>query len=92
MSREKIAQLVKEIRENERLLEELNAIQDALKDQIKEAMTAENVDEITGADYKVTWRSVSTTRLDTSAIKKAFPAEALAPYMKTTSARRFVLT
>ena len=92
MKREEIAQLVKEIRENERMLDELNTIQETLKDKIKQAMTAENVEEIAGNDYKITWHSVTSTRLDTTAIKKAFPAEALAPYMKTSSARRFILT
>ena len=76
MKREEVAQLVKEIRENERLLDELNAIQEALKGKIKEVMTAENLEELAGNDYKITWHSVTSTRLDTTAIKKAFPAEA----------------
>lgn len=92
MKRADVAQLVKEIRENERLLEELNAMQEALKDKIKQAMLAENVEELAGNDYKITWHNVTSTRLDTTAIKKAFPAEALTPYMKTSSARRFILT
>ena len=91
MSNAEILNAVKELREYIRIQEEAEAAADALRDQIKAHMVATGSEELAGSDYKITWRPVTSSRLDTTAIKKAFPADALAPYIKTTTARRFIL-
>ena len=81
---------VKELRELRRMAEELNAEIEALQDSIKAEMTARSTDEISGTDWRITWKSVTSSRLDSSALKKAMP-EIAAQFTKTTTSRRFVL-
>ena len=81
---------VKELRELRRMAEELNAEIEALQDSIKTEMTARSTDEISGTDWRISWKSVTSSRLDSSALKKAMP-EIAAQFTKTTPSRRFVL-
>ena len=79
---------VKELRELKRLAEELQAEIEGLQDAIKAEMAAQDVDTLTGVDWKVTWKPVTSTRLDTAALKKALP-DVAQRFTKTTTARRF---
>ena len=79
---------VKELRELKRLAEELQTEIEGLQDAIKAEMTAQGVDTLTGVDWKVTWKPVTSTRLDTAALKKALP-DVAQRFTKTTTARRF---
>ena len=90
MSTNEIAKAVKEIRELSRMKEELESEISALQDEIKGHMAAADLFELIGSDYKITWKEVTTTRLDSTALKKAIP-DVAALYMKTTTARRFVI-
>ena len=62
---------VKELRELRRMAEELAAEIDGLTDTIKAEMTARGVDELSGTDWKATFKAVTSSRLDTAALKKA---------------------
>ena len=90
MSTNEIAKAVKEIRELSRMKEELESEIAALQDEIKGHMAAADIFELIGSDYKITWKEVTTSRLDSTALKKAIP-DVAALYMKTTTARRFVI-
>lgn len=81
---------VSELRELRRLADDLQAEIDAIQDAIKEHMTAANVDTLTGPDFKITWKPVTSTRFDTTAFKRDNPGIAAA-YTKTTTTRRFTL-
>jgi len=81
---------IKELRELKRMQEELAAEIEAVQDSIKAEMAARSVDTLAGDDYKITWKEVTSSRLDSSALKKALP-EVAARFMKQTTARRFVL-
>ncbi len=81
---------IKELRELRRMADELAAEIEALQDSIKAEMTARDVDTLSGSDWCVTWKNVTSNRLDTSALKKALP-DVAARYTKQTTARRFVL-
>ena len=81
---------VSELRELRRLADDLQTEIDALQDKIKEHMTAANVDTLTGPDFKITWKPVTSTRFDTTAFKRDNPGIAAA-YTKTTTTRRFTL-
>ena len=81
---------VKEIRELTRMREELEAEITALQDEIKKQMEAEATYEYAGVDFKVSWKEVSSTRLDTTALKKALP-ELAEKFSKTTTSRRFCI-
>ncbi len=90
MSATEINAKVKELRELRRMADELATEIEAVQDSIKSQMDAQGVDTLAGADWKVTWRPVTSTRLDSSALKKELP-EIAARFMKQTTTRRFVL-
>ena len=81
---------VKELRELRRLADELQQEIDGLTDQIKAVMTERDTDTLTEDDYKITWKAVTSSRLDTAALKKAFPQVA-EQFTKTSTSRHFVL-
>ena len=81
---------IKELRELRRMADELQAEIDSLQDTIKAEMTARDVDTLAGTDWRVTWKNVTSNRLDSTALKKELP-EIAARFMKQTTARRFVL-
>lgn len=88
MSINEMESKVKELRELRRMAEELAAEIDSIQDSIKQHMDAEGVDTITGTDWKVTYKAVTSSRLDTTALKKALP-DLAQQFTKTTTARRF---
>lgn len=88
MSINEIASKVAELRELRRMAEELQSEIDTITDAIKEHMTAHDTDEISGTDYKITWKPVTRSTIDGAALKKELP-EIAARYTKTTTSRRF---
>lgn len=90
MSINELDMKVKELRELRRMAEELQAEIDAAQDAIKAHMDSQGVDTLAGTDWKVTWKPVTSSRMDTSALKKALP-EVAERFMKSVTSRRFVL-
>lgn len=82
--------IIASIRELERMQEEISQEIEAAKDQIKAAMTAAGDFELLGSDYKVTWKEVTTNKLDSTALKKALP-DVAARFTKSSTSRRFLL-
>lgn len=81
---------VKELRELRRMADELAAEIESITDSIKADMDAEGVDTINGVDWKVTYKTVTASCLDTNAFKKALP-ELAAQFTKSTTSRRFCI-
>ena len=81
---------IKELRELRRMADELTAEMESITDSIKRHMDAEGVDTLNGTDWKVTYKAVTSYRLDTTALKKALP-DLTAQFTKTTTARRFCI-
>lgn len=81
---------VKELRELRQMAEELQAEIDNLTDSIKAEMTARDTDTLTGVDWKVTWKAVTSSRLDSKALKAAF-SDVYGQFCKASTSRRFVL-
>ena len=79
---------IHELMELRRMREELDAEITAAEDAIKAAMGDEET--LTAGAYKVTWKPVTSSKIDTAALKKAFP-EIAATYTKTTTCRRFCI-
>lgn len=79
---------IHELRELRRMADELAAAIDTIQDAIKAEMTAASVDVLTGSDWKATWKSVTSSRIDTAALKKALP-DLAAQFTKTSTVRRF---
>ena len=81
---------IKELRELRRMADELTAEMESITDSIKRHMDAEGVDTLNGTDWKETYKAVTSSRLDTTALKKALP-DLTAQFTKTTTARRFCI-
>ncbi|MBQ7826745.1 MAG: hypothetical protein IJ386_00585, partial [Clostridia bacterium] len=77
-------------KELKRMAEELAQEITAIEDGIKAEMTERGTDELIIDEYKVTWKPVTSTLLDTSAIKKAMP-EIEQQFTKTSTSKRFCL-
>lgn len=81
---------INELRELRRMADELAGEIESITDSIKTHMDAEGVDTISGTDWKVTYKAVTSSRIDTSALKKALP-DVVERFSKTTTARRFCI-
>lgn len=79
---------VRELRELRRMADELAAEMTAIQDELKAAMTAAGTYEYIGMDWRITWNTVTSSRLDTTALKKALP-DLVAQFTKETTTRRF---
>lgn len=90
MSHIEIKNKVDELRQLKRMADELAAEIESVQDSIKAHMTAADLDELHGVDFKITWKEVKSSRLDTAALKKAAP-DMVAAFTKTTTSRRFCL-
>lgn len=77
-----------ELQELKRLREELDAEMTALEDEIKASMG--DREQITAGAFKITWKAVASSRIDTTALKKALP-DVSARFMKQTTVRRFAI-
>ena len=82
----KFNELCKEYRENKRLIEELEAMQDAIKSNILDIMGDRDV-VVDGAD-KVTYKAVESRRLDSAKLKREDPG-LYDKYSTVSSYRRF---
>ena len=90
MSNTEIQSKVNELRELRRMADELADEIEGIQDTIKAHMTAINADTLTGADYKITWKTVTGSRFDSMAFKKAMP-ELAERFSRSTTSRRFVV-
>lgn len=86
MSNPTLESIIHEILDLKRMREELDEEITALEDSIKAAMGDEEL--LTAGAYKVSWKTFTSSRVDTTALKKALP-EIAAAYTKTTTSRRF---
>lgn len=88
MSNTELTSKIKELRELQALIEEAQAEAEAIRDLLKAHMGEQ--EELRAGEYKVTWKAVTSSRLDTAALKKALPDVAQA-FTKQTTTRRFVV-
>lgn len=79
---------IHELRELRRMADELAAAINTIQDAIKAEMTAAGVDVLTGSDWKAVWKPITTSRIDTTALKKALP-DLAAQFTKVSTVRRF---
>lgn len=84
-----IEQDCREYRELLRMREEIIAEMETLSDKIKAAMG--DHETIVAGEYKVSYKTVQSSRLDTTAIKARFP-ELVQQFMKTVSCKRFTIS
>lgn len=86
MSNPNLTPKITELMELKRMRDELDAEIQAAEDEIKQAMGDD--DTLLAGPFKVTWKTITSSRLDSTALKKALP-EIAAQFMKQTTTRRF---
>ncbi|MGN0990793.1 MAG: hypothetical protein ACI4O4_05005 [Candidatus Ventricola sp.] len=89
MSNPNLEPKVKELLELKRMREELDAEITAAEEEIKQVMGPEET--LLAGAFKITWKAVTSSRLDSTALKKALP-EIAARFMKQTTTRRFSIS
>lgn len=88
MSINEITAKVTEYQELKRMLEEIEAEMTALQDEIKAHMGDSEL--LMAGPYKVMYKTITSSRVDTTALKKALP-DIAAQYTKATTTRRFTV-
>ena len=86
MSNPNLTPKITELMELKRMRDELDAEIQAAEDEIKQAIGDD--DTLLAGPFKVTWKTITSSRLDSTALKKALP-EIAARFMKQTTTRRF---
>jgi len=76
----------RELRQLLALIEEAQTEAEAIRDTIKAHMG--DTEEVRVGEYKITWKPVTSSRLDTTALKRAVP-DLVAQFTKTSTVRRF---
>lgn len=88
MSNQELYTIAHDLKELKLMAEQLNQEIAQLENAIKQHMEDQAIDTIVTSDVKITWKSITSTRLDTTALKKALPQVA-AQFTRETTSRRF---
>ena len=88
MSMNELETKCRELRQLQALIEEAQAEAEAIKDAIKAHMG--DSETAYAGEYKITWKTVTASRIDTTALKKAMPDVAQA-FTRETTTRRFIV-
>ncbi len=88
MSNPTLESRVKELLELKRMREEIDSEISTIEDELKKAMG--NEETLIAGAFKLDWKPVITSRIDTTALKKAL-SEIAERFMKQTSTRRFCI-
>ena len=90
MSNETIAAKAAELFGIRREIEELSAVKAALEDELKLAMVERGAEEMTAGAHRLSWKVVTSIRIDTAALKRTLP-EIAARFTKESRACRFTI-
>lgn len=91
MTDEVLNSKIKELKKHKREAEELQHNIDAIQSEVKEEMLRRGVEQIMTTDYKISWQTVSSVRLDTKSLKEERP-EIYARYAVTAETKRFLVS
>lgn len=86
MSMYEIESKIRELRQLQSLIEEAQTEAEAIKDALKAHMG--DAEELKAGEYKVTWKSVTSSKLDTAPLRKALP-DVAERFTKKSTVRRF---
>jgi len=90
MSSHELTAKLLEYKQYKRLKEEAEAAMKALQEQITAHMEQQGTTEITVDIYRVTYKPVTSTRLNTTALKSARP-DLFTQFSTTTTSKRFTV-
>lgn len=81
--------IMAELAQYTRMAEEIAATVDDLKDTIKKYMEENQLETLTGNEHKATYKTVTSSRIDATALKRNAP-DIAEKYTKTTESKRFL--
>lgn len=90
MTLQEIESKIKEYKELQRMAEELSAEMDKIKDELKAEFEKEHTDTIIAGAYKISYKAVTSKRVDTTALKKDMP-DVAEKFTKATTTKRFTI-
>lgn len=90
MGKNELQAKVKELKELKIMASELNAEITAIEDDIKAFMVLEGTDEVITNEYKIRYKTVLSSRFDTTAFKKEH-LDLYNTFIKQTTTRRFTI-
>lgn len=88
MSTTELESKIRELRQLQALIDEAEAEAETIRDTIKAHMGAS--EELRCGEYHISWKSIKSARIDTTALRKALPDVAQA-FTRETTTRRFVV-
>lgn len=88
MSKIEMYYLIEALKEWEKVMEEAKAEADAIRDQIKAELIAQETEELEVGNYIVRYTSVLTNRFDTTSFKREHN-DLYQQFTKQTASRRF---
>ena len=81
---------VKKLMDLDARIDDLKKEADAIRDELKGELSDRGVDEVRTKTFKVSWKDVISSRLDSAALKKGDPV-LYARYLKESVSRRFLI-
>ena len=72
MSRNELIAKIEALNEWEQLMEEAKAQAEAIKESLKDELLESNVEELEAGSYIIRYKTVSTSRFDSTAFKKHY--------------------
>lgn len=79
---------IRDLRELQALIEEAQGEAEAIRNELKAYMG--DAEELRAGEYLVTWKPVTSSRIDTRALREALP-DVAREYTKETTTRRFIV-
>ena len=83
--------IMTELAQYKRLQEDAAAMVESLTDTLKQYMADNQLETLTGTEHKATYKTVTSSRIDTTALKTALP-DIAAQYTKMTETKRFTFS
>ena len=90
MSIKDISKLVEDLKALEIMKEELTGEIDSIKDELKQELKRRETEEMQAGIYKIRYKTVTSSRFDATAFKKAQP-EIYATYCRKVESKRFTV-
>ncbi|MCI5678956.1 MAG: hypothetical protein MR278_03090 [Bacteroidales bacterium] len=91
MTKKEIIAQIELMNEWERVIEEAKAEVEAIKDSIKAEMADRDLDELEAGSYIVRYKTVATSRFDSTSFKKTYE-DLYKAFLKQSTSRRFSIS
>ena len=91
MSRNELIAKIEALNEWEQLMEEAKAQAEAIKESLKDELLERNVEDLEAGSYIIRYKTVSTSRFDSTAFKKHY-TDLYKAFLKQSTSHRFTIS